>query len=49
MSETSGLQSNTDLLRTYERWLLTGNDRLKSRLRDHGIATPVVVETKFKQ
>lgn len=48
MSEKNGLHSNSDLLRLYERWLLTGNDRLKTLLREHGIATPVAVETKIK-
>lgn len=48
MSEKNGLQSNTDLLRLYERWLLTGNDHLKSRLAQHGIASPVKIETKTK-
>lgn len=37
MSERSGLQSNKDLLRLYERWLVTGNERLKSLLTEHGI------------
>ena len=48
MSERNGLQSNSDILRLYERWLLTGNDRLKGLLSEHGIATPVKVETKIR-
>lgn len=48
MSEKSGLQSNSDLLRLYERWLLTGNDRLKHLLSQHGITSPIKVETKVK-
>ncbi len=48
LSEKSGIQSNSDLLRLYERWLLTGNERLRGLLSEHGIATPIVVETKVK-
>lgn len=48
MSERSGLQSNKDLLRLYERWLTTGSERLKTLLNEHGIATPIVVDTKIK-
>lgn len=48
MSERSGIQSNKDLLRLYERWLTTGSDRLKSVLNEHGIATPVVIDPKTK-
>jgi hypothetical protein len=48
VSERSGLQSNTDLLRMYERWLFTGNDRLKSVLSEHGIAVPHKSDTKIK-
>jgi len=48
LSEKSGVQSNSDLLRLYERWLMTGNKRLRDQLSQHGIATPVVVETKVK-
>jgi hypothetical protein len=48
MSERSGLQSNGDLLRLYERWLYTGNDRLKSLLSEHGIQVPVPVDTKTR-
>jgi len=48
MSEKNGLQTNSDLLRLYERWLLTGNDHLKSRLAQHGIASPVKIETKTR-
>lgn len=49
LSERSGLTNNSDLLRVYERWLLTGSDRLKQLLREHGIATPVTVDPKTKQ
>lgn len=48
MSERSGLQSNSDLLRLYERWLYTGSDRLRTLLTEHGIATPVKTETKTR-
>ena len=47
MSERSGLQSNSDLLRLYERWLCTGSDRLKSLLSEHGIA-PVKMDVKTR-
>ena len=38
MSERTGLQSNKDLLRIYERWQATGSDRLRDILTEHGIA-----------
>ncbi|MEZ4750788.1 MAG: hypothetical protein R3B54_09240 [Bdellovibrionota bacterium] len=48
MSERSGIQNNSDLLRTYERWLFTGSDRLKQLLSTHGIETPFAVNPKTK-
>ena len=48
MSERSGLQSNSDLLRLYERWLYTGSDRLRTLLNEHGIAAPVKIESKAR-
>lgn len=48
MSERSGLQKNTDLLRIYERWLYSGSDRLKEVLAEKGIGTPVRLETKTR-
>ena len=43
MSERSGLQSNSDLLRLYERWLFTGSERIKGVLFEHGI-TPLKIK-----
>ena len=37
VSESSGLKSNTDLLRTYEIWLRTGSDRARKQLMRSGI------------
>jgi len=37
ISETSGVTSNTDLLRLYERWLLTKSERLSKKLQEAGI------------
>lgn len=48
MSERSGLQSNKDVLRLYERWVQTGNDRLKTILTDQGISIPIKVDTKTR-
>ncbi len=48
MSERSGLQNNSDILRLYERWLLTGNDRLKALLNEHGIHPNTLVDPKVK-
>lgn len=39
LSERSGVQSNSDLLRLYERWLATGSETLRARLYQHGIAS----------
>jgi hypothetical protein len=48
LSDRSGLQTNRDLLRLYERWLLTGSDRLKELLSQHGIPTPVAFDPKVR-
>ncbi|NBX69110.1 MAG: hypothetical protein EBR01_09145 [Proteobacteria bacterium] len=49
MSERSGLQSNKDVLRLYERWIVTGSDRLRSLLTDKGIPVPVKTSLKSSQ
>ena len=47
MSDRSGLQSNSDLLRLYEKFLITGSDRLKALLSEKGIlALPVDVKVR---
>lgn len=48
MSERSGLQTNSDLLRLYERWLFTGSDRLRGLLSEQGIATLAAPGTKVR-
>ena len=48
LSTRNGLQSNTDLLRVYEKWLITGSDRLKSTLESHGIAAPIKIDPNTK-
>lgn len=48
MSERSGLQSNKDLLRLYERWVSTGSERLRNLLSEHGIQTPHANVNKIK-
>jgi len=48
MSERTGLQSNGDLLRLYEKWLYTGSERLKNLLSEHGIQTPVALDPKTR-
>ncbi len=37
ISETSGIHSNSDLLRLYERWLKTKSQRLSEMLQEEGI------------
>ncbi len=37
LSDAHGLQRNSDLLQLYERWLTTGDDRLRARLAEKGI------------
>lgn len=49
MSERSGINSNKDLLRLYERWLTTGSDRIKNVLEEHGISSPISIDIKIKQ
>ncbi len=49
MSERSGLQSNKDVLRLYERWITTGSDRLRDLLNDKGIPVPIKVNIKSSQ
>lgn len=48
MSERTGLQSNQDILRLYERWLVTGSNRLRKILSDQGIQ-PVSQQKNVKQ
>ena len=48
MSERSGVQSNKDILRLYERWMATGSDRLRKILSAHGIQ-PVSQSKTVKQ
>ena len=48
MSERSGLQSNKDLLKVYERWQFTGNDRLRTVLSEHGIKLPLKINIKTR-
>jgi len=47
LSEQSGLQTNSDILRLYEKWLLTGSDRLRKALSEKGIHAPNV-DTKVR-
>lgn len=49
MSSRSGIQSNADLLRLYEKWLITKNDRLRTLLGEHGIAAPIHIDWNTKQ
>ena len=49
MSERSGLQSNKDVLRLYERWIVTGSERIRSVLNEKGITTAHKSNLKFKQ
>jgi hypothetical protein len=49
MSERSGVQSNKDVLRLYERWIATGSDRLKNLLNEKGISAPFKVNLKVSQ
>jgi len=37
MGERSGIQSNKDILRLYERWMATGSERLRKLLSEQGI------------
>ncbi len=48
MSERSGLQTNTELLRLYERWVYSGSERLKEKLAEQGIESPVRLEIKTR-
>jgi len=48
MSERSGLQNNSDLLRVYEKWIYTGSGRLKELLAEKGIVQPIETDLKKK-
>lgn len=48
VSERGGIQSNRDLLRVYERWLMTGSQHLKEKLSEHGIPAPIKTDLKRK-
>lgn len=47
VSERGGLQTNTDILRLYEKWLLTGSEHLKGLLNAQGIL-PLQLNHKLK-
>lgn len=49
LGDRAGLHSNQDLIRIYEKWLLTGSDRLKKLLGEKGIVAPVKIDPKQKQ
>lgn len=49
VSEQSGLTSNIDLLRLYERWLRTGSRRSGQQLADLGIVPNASIGKKFIQ
>lgn len=46
LSDKSGLQSNSDVLALYERWVLTGDETLRKKLIELGINAPVLVPVK---
>lgn len=49
VSEQSGLTSNNDLLRLYERWLRTGSRRSGKQLTERGIVPNASIGKKFIQ
>lgn len=49
VSEQSGLTSNHDLLRVYERWLRTGSRRSGQQLAERGIAPNASIGRRFLQ
>jgi hypothetical protein len=49
VSEQSGLTSNNDLLRLYERWLRTGSRRAGHQLAERGIAPNASIGRRFIQ
>lgn len=49
VSERTGLTSNNDLLRLYEKWLRTGSDRDGQRLIERGIIPNSSVGKRFLQ
>ena len=49
VSEQSGLTSQQDLLRLYERWLRTGSRRSGQQLAEHGIVPNASIGKRFLQ
>lgn len=49
LSDRNGLTSNADLLRLYEKWLITRSERLRNLLGEHGIAAPIDIDWTTKQ
>lgn len=49
VSEQSGLTSNADLFRVYERWLRTGSDRDGRRLAARGVVPNASIGKRFIQ
>lgn len=48
ISERTGLHSNSDLLRVYERWMHSGSERLKELLAEQGIESPLRLDIKTR-
>ncbi|MBI4405124.1 MAG: hypothetical protein HY537_13260 [Deltaproteobacteria bacterium] len=48
MNDRSNIQSNTDLLRLYEKWLLTGSDHLRELLAQNGLTSLIPVDPKVR-
>ncbi len=48
LGERANVQNNRDILRIYERWLHTGNARLKEILSENGIEAPIAMDPSRK-
>ena len=49
VSERTAVATNSDLLRTYEKWLRTGSPREGQRLIERGIVPNSSIGSKFVQ
>lgn len=48
ISDRSGITNSKDILRVYEKWLLTGSKHLKKCLAQSGISTPIKIDRNKK-
>ena len=49
VADTSGIKTDQNLLKLYEKWLKTGSERTRELLIREGIIPNEMIKTKFAQ